>query len=67
MREFQKQAVAALKRARAELGTGLSSEALPADFTGKPNVDQTAGVADEAPAEFRELVSEYFKSLNQAQ
>ncbi len=66
VREFQKQAVAALKRARTELSSGLSSEALPADFTGRPTADQTAGVTDEAPAEYRELVSEYFKALNQA-
>ncbi len=65
VREFQKQAVAALKRARAELGAGLSSETLPADFTGRSVTDQTTGMADEAPEEFRELVSEYFKALNQ--
>jgi hypothetical protein len=39
---------------------------LPADFTGRPVSDQTAGVSDEAPEEFRELVSEYFKALNSA-
>jgi hypothetical protein len=66
VREFQKQAVAALKRARAELNSGLSSEMLPADFTGRPVSDQTAGVSDEAPEEFREMVSEYFKALNSA-
>ncbi len=66
VREFQKQAITALKRARSELSSGLSSEVLPIDYTGKPASDQTAGVADEAPEEFRELVSEYFKALNQA-
>ncbi len=66
VREYQKQAITALKRARSEIDSGLSSEALPADFTGRPTADQTAGVTDEAPEEYRELVSEYFKSLNQA-
>ncbi len=67
VREFQRIAVAALRKAKAELDSGLSAEILPADATARPPPDLAAGLADEAPEEFRELVSQYFKSLVETQ
>lgn len=63
VREYQRVAVAALRRARAQLDAGLSAESLPADTVARAPSERVAGLADEAPDEFRELVSNYFKSL----
>lgn len=66
VREFQRRAVAALKKSRTELG-GAAMQADEA-LTGAqaPIDEQLAGVRDEAPESYRELVAEYFKSLSTA-
>ncbi|NLB59559.1 MAG: hypothetical protein GX806_00525, partial [Lentisphaerae bacterium] len=64
VREFQRLAILALKKTQTELGTEtmivMESGLLP------PVVaeDQLAGTRDEAPVNYRQLVSEYFKQLS---
>lgn len=66
VREFQRNAVTALKKSQTELG-GAAMDAADTAAPGAPPIDdQLAGVRDEAPSVYRELVSEYFKSLSAA-
>jgi hypothetical protein len=62
VREFQNLAAAALKRARAELGGGFVDQGETAE-RGLVD-DPLASSPDEAPSNYRDLVSEYFKSLS---
>lgn len=64
VREFQRKAVTALKKSQTELG-GAAVDSGDSIARAAPPIDeQLAGVRDEAPAAYRELVSEYFKSLS---
>lgn len=66
VREFQRRAVASLKKTQTELG-GTVMDSADSAAPGRPPIDeQLAGVRDEAPAAYRELVSAYFKSLSAA-
>ena len=65
VREFQRRAVVALKRTATELGAGVMTESVDLGDLKAPVQEQVAGVADEAPANYRDLVAEYFKSLSQ--
>ena len=66
VREFQRNAVASLKKSQTELG-GAAMDSIDTTAPATPPIDdQLAGVRDEAPAAYRELVSEYFKSLSAA-
>ena len=68
VREYQRRAILALKRTQAELDPGVSIDAGgETPRAGPPVDDQVAGAPDEAPAQYRDLVSEYFKSLNEVQ
>lgn len=63
VREFQRRAVTALQKTRTELNAPLAGQI---DDESRSNVeidDQLAGARDEAPAEYRQLVADYFKSL----
>ena len=64
VREFQRKAVAALKRTQAELDAGGATQI----GTGHVNNhdDQMASAADDSPPAYRDLNSEYFKSLSEA-
>ncbi len=64
--EHRKRATAALRRSLTELGPGIGSEAMALDYSPPHIEDQIVGAADEAPAAYRDLVSEYFKSLSNA-
>jgi hypothetical protein len=65
VREFQRRAIVALKQTQTQLASGFVEEALPAEGqAGRVPDDQVASTADEAPAQYRELVSEYFKALS---
>jgi len=65
--EFQHRAVAALKRAQAGLDGAVLEEADVTERTpGSVPDEQVATALDEAPPQYRELVSEYFKSLSGA-
>lgn len=66
VREFQRNAVTALKKSQTELGGAVMDSADTAAPVAPPIDDQLAGVRDEAPTAYRELVSEYFKSLSAA-
>ncbi|MCX6993498.1 MAG: hypothetical protein NT011_10200 [Kiritimatiellaeota bacterium] len=66
VREFQRNAVTALKKSQTELGGAVMDSADATAPTAPPIDDQLAGVRDEAPSAYRELVSEYFKSLSSA-
>ena len=66
VREFQRNAVTALKKSQTELGGAAMDSADAAAPAAPPIDDQLAGVRDEAPTAYRELVSEYFKSLSAA-
>ena len=63
VREHHRRAVSALKRARTELSQGVSVGI--SEEPGDQVVDDAvAGAPDEAPAAYRDLVAEYFRSLN---
>ncbi|MBU4285603.1 MAG: hypothetical protein KKD76_01735 [Verrucomicrobia bacterium] len=66
VREFQRNAVTALKKSQTELGGAVMESADASASAAPPIDDQLAGVRDEAPTAYRELVSEYFKSLSAA-
>ncbi len=65
VREFQRRAVAALKQTRTELDSGFS-DAAPLDIQAERTTDdQVASTSDEAPAKYRDMVSDYFKKLSE--
>ncbi len=61
--EYERRAVAALKEAKTDLAS-RSFSALDAGDPGAPLQDAVEGATDQAPAAFRDLVSEYYKALN---
>jgi len=63
IREFQNQATAALRRAQAELDAGLGG-VLDGDRQTQFLENAVDGGAEEAPANYRDLVAEYYKSLS---
>lgn len=66
VRELQQKAVGALKETKTELGGGFSEIALPEGRHSNPGDDgQLSSAVDEAPARYRDLVSEYFKALSE--
>lgn len=66
VRELQRRAAAALQKAQADLSSGFHEAAIPGATTTPVPPEQLAGVPDEAPAQYRDLVAEYFKSLSAA-
>jgi len=64
VREFQRLAVAALKKTQTEIGADVITEVDWNAAAPTLEDDQLAGARDEAPANYRELVSEYFKTLS---
>ncbi len=64
VQEFQRRAVAALKKTQTDLDASYGATALDVTATTPPQ-PQTAGAPDEAPANYRNLVAEYFKSLSE--
>lgn len=61
--EFKKKAVAALKKASTELGAGASM-ALDGGKKGSVLEDVVEAGVDNAPSQYRDMVSEYYKQLN---
>jgi len=67
VREFQRRAIMALKETQTELDSGFSDVAIKDNIQkDSANDDQVASTVDEAPAQYRDLVSEYFKVLGEA-
>ena len=64
VKEFQRRASVALQRAQLDLGAGFHTDSLTTAATAPAAQDQLAGVPDEAPSDYRDLVADYFKSLN---
>ncbi len=64
IRELQKRVTAALQQAQADLANGFSDTTLPPAPLPSAAAEQIAGVPDEAPPQYRDLVAEYFKSLS---
>ena len=64
--EFQRRAITALKETQTELSGGVADTALPVEAAPEKHLDdQTASTPDEAPARYRDLVSDYFKALGE--
>jgi hypothetical protein len=64
VKEHHRRAVSALKTAKTELNKGVSVGI--SEEPGDQVVDDViAGAPDEAPPAYRDLVAEYFKSLNE--
>ncbi len=66
IQEHRRRASAALRRSLTQLGPGIPSDAMELDYSPPHIEDQIAGAAEEAPAIYRDLVSEYFKALGNA-
>ncbi len=64
VRELQKRVTTAMQKAQADLANGISDTTIIATPVTPPGVDQLTGVPDEAPAQYRDLVAEYYKSLS---
>jgi len=64
VKEYQRRAVAALKQAQTELREGVGGS-LDSGQNATPLEDVVEGSTDSAPAEYRGLVAEYFRSLNE--
>ena len=65
VKEFQRRAIMALKETQTELDSGFSDVAVTKNIQKDGVDDQVASTADEAPAQYRDLVSEYFKVLGE--
>ena len=64
IREYEKKAIAALRKAKTELGSGVS-DAVEQDEQAHVLDDVVDGGTDLVPASYRDLVSEYYKSLGE--
>ena len=65
VREYQRRAAAALAQTKGDLGPGVFTPVMAAD-AGMPVIGaQEASTADDAPPAYRDLVSEYFRSLSE--
>ena len=65
VREFQRKAVAALKRTQAELQAGGATQ-IGTGRAAQNQDDQMASSADDSPPAYRDMNSEYFKALSEA-
>ena len=67
IREYRKQATEALNRTQAELAGGTATETIDsAAASAKAAPDRVTGAADEAPAAYQGMVSEYYKAISNA-
>ncbi len=66
MREFQDRAIQDLVKSQTSLDAGFSEETMGAELGAYRSPDAAvASNPDEAPAEYRELVSDYFKAIGE--
>jgi hypothetical protein len=66
VREYRRLAREALQKSQVELQGGAATESIDAQETHKANTQEVAGAADEAPAAYQQMVSDYYKSINDA-
>lgn len=64
VREFQRRAVVALKQTQTELDGGFSDETSLGSQATRDLDEQVSSAVDEAPAKYRDMVSDYFKKLS---
>ena len=64
IKEYKRRAVAALKDALTELREGIGGT-IEGDKKGSPLENVVEGGSDNAPPEYKNLVAEYFKALNE--
>ena len=65
IRELQNRAIDSLKKTQAELNAGFTTVNIDTEKPLGDFDDQLSGGSDEAPEEYRDLVSQYFKALNE--
>ena len=65
VREYQRKAAAALKQAQVELGAGVSAS-MADDAKALPVEDLVDSGAENVPSSYKDLVAEYFRSLNES-
>ena len=66
MREFQSRAIQELSRARSSFDGGFSDKTMGANAdSGRSPDANVASNPDEAPAEYRQMVSDYFKAIGE--
>jgi hypothetical protein len=66
VREYRRLAREALKKSQAELEGGVTTESIDAQGAAQSNTREVSGAADEAPAAYQQMVSDYYKSINGA-
>jgi hypothetical protein len=66
VRELRRMATEALKKSQAELQGGMATESIDNNGTHTANTQEVSGAADEAPAAYQQMVSDYYKSINGA-
>jgi hypothetical protein len=66
VREYQRLAREALRKTQAELQGGVSADTVATQATEKSDAQEVSGAADEAPAAYQQMVSDYYKSITTA-
>jgi hypothetical protein len=66
VREYRRLAREALQKSQVELQGGATTESIDAQETHKAGTQEVSGAADEAPAAYQQMVSDYYKSINDA-
>jgi hypothetical protein len=65
VREYRRLAREALRKSQVELQGGMTTQSIDSQ-TQKANTQEVSGAADEAPAAYQQMVSDYYKSINNA-
>jgi hypothetical protein len=66
VREYQRLAREALRKSQVDLQGGQETQSIDSGSTQKANAQEVSGAADEAPAAYQQMVSDYYKSINNA-
>jgi hypothetical protein len=66
VREYRRLAREALQKSQVELQGGISTQSIDSQDARKSDTQEVSGAADEAPAAYQQMVSDYYKSINNA-
>ncbi len=66
VREYRRMAHEALRKSLVDLQSGGTTESIDSQNARKASTQEVAGAADEAPAAYQQMVSDYYKSINDA-
>ena len=66
VRELRQMAQDSLRKAQVELQGGTPTESIDSSGTQKASTQEVSGAADEAPAAYQQMVSDYYKSISDA-